>query len=237
MKVATVADLHGNLISIPDCELLIIAGDICPFGDWTTQLAFLNGKFREWLKAIRARNIAVVAIAGNHDTIFEDHPNLVPWLPWVYLQDESTDVEKDVFEKRHFLKDQFPRGVKIWGTPWVLEYGHWAFMRDEQFLLERFAGIPVDTEILITHGPPFGYGDKVPRLPSEQQNQGSRSLLKAIEEVSPKLVVCGHIHEGQGVYQIGETTVVNAAIVDRNLEVAAKPTVVDVEVQCEFDYN
>jgi Icc-related predicted phosphoesterase len=42
---------------------------------------------------------------------------------------------------------------------------------------------------------------------------GSRSLLKRIEQLpNLSLVVCGHIHEGAGIYQHGPVTIVNAAL-------------------------
>jgi Icc-related predicted phosphoesterase len=64
LRVAAVADLHGHLPDVPECDVLVIAGDITPVRDH--RLAFrarwLDGPFRTWLDAVPATR--VVAIAG-----------------------------------------------------------------------------------------------------------------------------------------------------------------------------
>ena len=37
-----------------------------------------------------------------------------------------------------------------------------------------------------------------------------------LERIQPRLMVCGHIHSGYGRYQLGETEVINAALVDND---------------------
>jgi Icc-related predicted phosphoesterase len=219
MRIAMTSDLHGYLPEIPDCDLLLIGGDICPFcwSDrelwWEEQLLFLNGTFRRWLDAIVRRKIEVVAIAGNHDVIFSEQPSMVPQLPWTYLQDSGTE------------KGTPKLNVKIWGTPWSLPYGDWPFMVDEIGLEDRFSIIPADTDIIVVHGPPFGFGDAVvPRITAENESlwpeprhAGSVALLERIYAIKPRLVVYGHIHEGHGRYMIGKTVAMNVALVDRSL--------------------
>ena len=120
---------------------------------------------------------------------------MVPALPWTYLQDSGCEF----------------RGLKVWGSPWQPVFGGWAFNARESELAERWSRIPDDTDILLLHGPPHGYGDF---SPFDQIHTGSPALTKRIEEVQPKIVVCGHIHSGYGQYRLGETLVVNAALVD-----------------------
>lgn len=59
--------------------------------------------------------------------------------------------------------------------------------------------------ILVTHAPPYGTLDVVPGA----GHVGSRALRRLVDRYAPKLVLCGHIHEGRGVEE-GATTVVNA---------------------------
>ena len=53
-----------------------------------------------------------------------------------------------------------------------------------------------DNYILITHGPAFGILDKV-----NDNNVGSKALLKFIQETKPIFHFFGHIYELAGVYK------------------------------------
>ena len=76
-------------------------------------------------------------------------------------------------------------------------------------MLEKWNNIPDDTDILVTHGPPLGYGD----LTNTNQRAGCLELLNTIRfRVKPKYHIYGHIHEGHGVRSNGTTTFINPAI-------------------------
>ena len=202
MKICAASDLHGTLPDIPACDLLLLGGDLCPVSDHDIgfQAEWLDTTFRLWLEAVPARKI--VGVAGNHDFVFERCPELVPGdLPWTYLQDSGVTWE----------------GLRIWGTPWQPWFFDWAFNLYEPSLVAKWAMIPPDTDILVLHGPPHGYGDGVPRS-GGMDHTGSPSLLKRIEEVAPRLAIFGHIHEGRGEWQIGRTTLANVTILDEQYE-------------------
>jgi uncharacterized protein len=63
---------------------------------------------------------------------------------------------------------------------------------------------------VVAHGPPRGYGDRT----SRDVHVGSTAMTATLERVQPRLMVCGHIHPGYGRYRLGETEIVNAALVD-----------------------
>src|SRR4051794_2538142 len=209
--VVAASDLHGHLPSVPPCDLLLLAGDLCPVSDHSTstQAQFLGGPFKDWLEKGPAKQ--VVGIAGNHDFIFERDPEQVPrGLRWTYLQDASAVLG----------------GLKVHGTPWQPWFYDWAFnLRTEEEMAERWAMILDDTDILVCHGPPRGYGD----LTVRGDHTGSTSLLERIERVRPRLVVFGHIHEGHGHWTLdgrpGERTVrlANVSLVDVRYRVAHEP--------------
>jgi predicted phosphodiesterase len=205
LKIIAVSDLHGHLPAIDPCDLLLLAGDLCPATDHSpfAQMKFLAGPFAEWLEQVPAGRI--IGIAGNHDFIFQKQPDLVPRsLRWDYLQDAATEVN----------------GLKMYGTPWQPYFYDWAFNLYEEQLVKKWAMIPDDTDILVCHGPPLGFGDQ-PQGPKPPQ--GSPSLLRRIEQVAPRLVVFGHIHEGRGRWQLqvpGKREVILANVSHVNLRYA-----------------
>lgn len=187
MRVAAVADLHGHYPEIPECDLLLVAGD---FGSL--------GKVEDWLRVTPADR--VVACAGNHDFVAETHPGAVASLPWTYLQDAAIDVD----------------GLTVYGSPWTSPFFDWAFMLPEDKLAEKWALIPEDTNILLTHSPPHGLGDLVPHAHEDDPHRGSASLRAVVEQLPAlKLHVFGHIHEGHGRGDLPQGAVwANCSLVD-----------------------
>jgi Icc-related predicted phosphoesterase len=205
--IVAIADLHGNLPEIPECDLLLIGGDICPAHnhDMTFQYFWLKEHFEPWLEKVPAKKI--VGVAGNHDFLAQANPDAWKWLSWDYLHDSGTEFE----------------GFKIWGAPWQPVFYNWAFNLPEEQLSRKWDLIPDDTDILVLHGPPKGYGDFVPR----GVHTGSPSLTERILKVNPRLAVCGHIHYSRGIYQCGETAVVNAALVNEAYVMVHAPVLID----------
>ena len=59
-----------------------------------------------------------------------------------------------------------------------------------------YAEIPEGIDILISHQPPYGYGDRYCDVGSvKTEHLGSRELLAAIDRCRPKLVICGRTHD------------------------------------------
>ncbi len=199
MRIVAIADQHGLLPEIPPCDLLLIAGDICPVTNHGIefQANWLDTAFRHWLQSLtHVRH--VVGVAGNHDFIFERAPELVPRdLPWTYLQDSLAE----------------DAGLRIWGTPWQPWFFDWAFNGRPDELKEKWALMPDALDVIVVHGPPRGYGDAVPRRGGFELT-GCPHLLERIEQIKPRLVVYGHIHEGRGVFSHGPTTLANVTLVD-----------------------
>ena len=199
MRLVATADLHGFLPDIPACDVLVLAGDITPVRDHDVayQARWLDGEFRAWLQAQPAAH--VLAVAGNHDFVFERAPDTVPGLPWTYLQDDACTID----------------GVRFWGSPWTPWFLDWAFNAPredagEAFLTERYASCPPDTDVIILHGPPRGYGDHTAR----GVDAGSTAALELVDRVRPELCVFGHIHEGRGTWRRGASELSNVTYVD-----------------------
>jgi Icc-related predicted phosphoesterase len=207
MRFACVADLHGFLPVVPPCDVLLVAGDICPVDDERpeTQARWLRSTFARWLAEVPAT--AVVAVAGNHDFVGESEPGVLRDLDWHYLQDESVEID----------------GMCFHGSPWTSRFQEWAFMLSEEELAERWSLIPDSVDVLCVHSPPLGYGDWI-----SGHSIGSPSLLAAIDERAPRLCAFGHVHQGHGLWQRSRTTLVNAALCDTDYRPAHEPIVVEL---------
>lgn len=198
--IICISDLHEQLVDIPACDLLLIAGDVSfAFkGDLRAKHAFLAGEFKDWLAHVPADEI--VLVAGNHDQSIEAW-GIPEGLRCHYLLDEGIELF----------------GLTLWGTPWQPWFHDWAFnapRRDgEAFLASKFELIPAGIDIIVAHGPPRGYGDRTSRL-GRDVHVGSTAMTRTLERVQPRLMVCGHIHSGYGRYRLGETEIVNASLVD-----------------------
>jgi Icc-related predicted phosphoesterase len=194
MKVACVSDIHGHLPIIPDCDLLLIGGDLCP--SKYNQSDWLKNKFKPWIDSLSER-MKIIGVAGNHDFIFQNNPQDVPNMNWTYLQDSGTEFNN----------------FKIWGSPWQPEFHNWAFNGFESDLKKKWNLIPKNTDILVLHGPPYKHGDF---SPLERVHTGSYSLLQKIMQIQPKLVIAGHIHSGYGKYEIGNSIFLSCSFVDES---------------------
>lgn len=208
MRFVCVADLHGFLPVVPRCDVLLVAGDICPTGDERpeTQRRWLSSTFARWLADVPAE--VVVGVAGNHDFVGEVDPDALRSLDWHYLQDESIEID----------------GLRYHGSPWTSRYEEWAFMLSPDELTERWSLIPAEVDVLCVHSPPFGYGDWI-----SGHSIGSPSLLAAIDERAPKLCAFGHVHDGYGRWQRGTSTLVNAAHCATDYLPAHEPVVVELD--------
>ncbi|MDF1816105.1 MAG: hypothetical protein P1V20_28145, partial [Verrucomicrobiales bacterium] len=114
---------------------------------------------------------------------------------------------------------------KIWGSPWQPEFHDWSFnLPRGSALAEKWALIPEDTDILITHSPPRGILD----LCSHGGREGCDDLLKRVVELRPALHLFGHIHEAHGKEFHNETNYINASICNLGYRPVNSPFVWDL---------
>lgn len=141
----------------------------------------------------------------------------------IYLEDELVEVEIRPDGRRW----------RIFGSPWSAAfckmafnvergaksegecYRHWPSIRNRPYAnvkrvtSEIYAKIPVDIDILVTHGPPYDIFDRT----SRNMKVGCDKLLQRSKAIKPKLHVWGHIHEARNARQDWRTgtVYVNAA--------------------------
>lgn len=213
MIIDCISDMHGFYPKLEGGDLLLVGGD------WTKSHTEREAfAFFYWLENQKYRG--KILIAGNHDTIACEGGfwQLIKSYSFKYLCDSGTEFE----------------GLKIWGSPWVMSFEGMnpkckAFTLDtEEELAEKFNLIPRDTDILITHSPPFGILDK---QEDKKDSLGSRSLEVVTVLNTHRLHSFGHIHEGYGrldhamVSRDGfhKTTSVNCSLVNERYEPVNKP--------------
>jgi len=222
MRITVISDLHTKhgLIpkeDLPGGDLIICAGDIMNSGYNKNDIL----DFCTWFHSLEQYDKKIF-IAGNHDRMFENHPERVEELLNIYfdidyLQDEAYDLyDMDT-----------DTSTKIYGSPWQPEFYAWAFnlQRNGIEIAGKWEAIPDNTDILITHGPAFGTLDTVVGRPWD--NLGCELLAQRIEVVKPKIHVCGHIHSGYGYVLKDGTHFFNASVLDEQYEYTQKPMTFD----------
>ena len=103
MKVTAISDLHGNLINIEACDLLLICGDISPLNiqkDYIQMTKWLFNEFYTWIINLPCDNI--ILTPGNHDFWFEKFINqkeIHLWNKLTILIDEEINIYSDLDDK------------------------------------------------------------------------------------------------------------------------------------------
>ena len=152
---------HRRLQEIPPGDILIHSGDFLDCNIWQ--------EFERDIKKLDEVFASLphkykIFVAGNHEICFNDQPvdKIKHFLPHgIYLQDEGVVIE----------------GIKIHGSPWNGDRDSPAdaFVAPYPLLGKYWELIPRDTEIVVTHNPPFGIYDN-------DGGMGCPLLLKALME-------------------------------------------------------
>ena len=117
-------------------------------------------------------------------------------------------------------------GLYFWGSPITPYFHNWAFNRYRGADIRRYwEKIPEKVDVLITHGPPYGYGD----LCLNGQRVGCSDLLEMVEQIQPQYHIFGHIHESKGTYSNEFTTFINASCLDVKYRMVHAPVVLEIE--------
>lgn len=207
MKIVCISDTHDqhDRISLPDGDMLLHAGDFSSMGTFQQVTQFLD-----WFGQQPHRH--KVFIAGNHDFLAEREPGLFRSLIPAhchYLENQGVNIE----------------GLHLWGSPMTPWFFDWAFNRQRGEDIRRYwEAIPLETDLLITHGPPYGIRD----LNLHGVLTGCEDLNQRIWEVAPRAHVFGHIHEGHGITEANDIRFVNSSCLDVSYQAVHQPIVIEV---------
>jgi Calcineurin-like phosphoesterase len=227
-RIVCMSDTHGKHFDIPFLppgDLLIHAGDLTKMGE-TSSVHDLSRYFQQQQDQGGFRD--VVCIAGNHDITF--HPDYYEKTWSRHIRSYDPWETRQALQNCTYLEDSTATVlngmIDVYGSPWTPNFFQWAFnlKRGDQ-LGEMWNRIPVDTDVLVTHGPPYGRGD----VTLHSGHFGCKNLLQEIQErVKPRLHICGHIHEGYGTTYDGYTLYVNASTLDIGYEAVNPVIVIDL---------
>jgi Icc-related predicted phosphoesterase len=224
MRIVAISDQHGYLPAIPSADLLIIAGDVCPdhvsdgvrtAAQPDEQARWLDGPFREWVTAIPLPPDRKIVTWGNHDFVAERAD-----LREHFERDLPVTLGMDVLVEA--------AGLTIWITPWSNTFQNWALMKSPEELETIYAAVPVGLDILVSHQPPFGYGDLENVGDGRLDHVGSHELLATLERTRPRALVCGHIHRAFGRFAHGGIPIFNVSVCDEHYDLAHAPTRVEL---------
>jgi Icc-related predicted phosphoesterase len=194
--------------------VLIHAGDFCSDGNIRDAMIFLR-----WFNT--HPHPTKIFIAGNHDWICEKDPSLFRGLltefpDLTYLEETSCTIN----------------GLKFFGSPIQPFFYNWAFNRHRgEEIKHHWDIIPDDTDVLITHGPPYGICDEAYREGfGITEHVGCKDLFDATLRVAPLMHLFGHIHlSGQTSYIGPKTTYANVSMLNEAYLVWGKPTIFDID--------
>ncbi len=192
MKLVALSDTHGlhRDLSVPSGDLLIHCGDFSERRRSERDIC----DFAAWLQMLPHPHKLLVP--GNHDF----------WL-------EANLSRRSIFRDAHLLLGTGVTidGLRIWGSPVTPLYGGAFGMSNPSDRRRHWDGIPLDIDLLVTHGPPAGVLDSDPGM---SHSAGDPQLLKAVSRIKPRYHIFGHVHEAFGLANIGPTTFLNVALID-----------------------
>lgn len=220
MKIVAFSDTHNQheILTkwdwLEPADVLLFGGDMSLRGTEGEVKAFF-----EWFWRLDQYKHKIF-VAGNHDFLFEKNSKLI----------ENTVLPENVY----YLNDSGVEidGVKFWGSPVQPWFHNWAFNRNRGLEIKKHWDlIPLDTNVLITHGPPYKKLDEVlfesPYNP--EKNVGCVDLANHIAKMTNlKANIFGHIHEAYGAVEENGVKYFNASFLDRKYHPTNKPHIFEI---------
>lgn len=229
MRIVAISDTHlQHDFQIPEGDILVHSGDLTFVGSIEEMT-----RAARWLWAVKLdRGFKdVIVICGNHDWLGEKDPVLTRLLfeerKITYLDQQAAVVQ----------------GLRFYGAPHTPRFFDWAFNVDRGPALEKiWSRIPDDTQILVTHGPPWGRLDVVNRPLGEMDNPnygsnfwlekthvGCQDLARRIQQLKDLKLHCfGHIHAAGREVSADGVTFVNASVCNEKYRAFYPPQVIDI---------
>lgn len=211
MKFVTISDTHGKHrgLNLPKGDIIIHSGDFCHYGSDVDTHDFLK-----WYKELEFE--IKILIGGNHDFFAaEQSERFKEILPKeiIYLNDSGIKINE----------------INIWGSPVQPDLIGWAFGKTRGVEMKtHWDLIPKNTDILITHTPPFGILDK----PRSGKSIGCEELSKRLKDLQVKFHIFGHVHASYGQEETEKTKFINASNINSSKGLVNKPITFEFKKYC-----
>ncbi|KAI1198426.1 Metallo-dependent phosphatase-like protein [Nemania serpens] len=217
-RFVCISDTHNCTVRLPKGDVLIHCGDLTNQGSFNEL-----SKQVSWLE--RADFECKIVVAGNHDltldTDFNNNNNNIHATHGRFQTSQgpadcqalltgSRSLTYLVHESRA-VKLTSPSGPRtafsVFGSPYspARGGGAWAFQyprpeTDDPAAAAAAArslwgAIPLDTDVLVTHGPARTHCD-------DEAAAGCEVLRRQLWRVRPRLALCGHVHGARGAERV-----------------------------------
>ncbi|OIW29461.1 Metallo-dependent phosphatase [Coniochaeta ligniaria NRRL 30616] len=210
-RFVCISDTHNCTVKLPKGDVLIHAGDLTNQGSYSEL-----SKAIQWLE--KADFETKIVIAGNHD-ITLDPPFYTAHSSTFHNQSPQSPIQclslltsspsiTYLAHQSTTIRLSSPTGPRttftVFGSPYSprnQDQGPWAFQydRDSAAAAALWDAIPLDTDVLVTHTPPYRHCDEAV---GRRRAVGCEVLRRAAWRVRPGLHVCGHVHEARGVERV-----------------------------------
>lgn len=228
VKICAVSDLHGTLPKLDPCDLILICGDSVALNRQSYHKSCYKWyckEFKPWADSLPCDK--VLFIAGNHEL------GMVGYEEEYYDLFPTNDKVTFLFDDE-YVYEKNGEAYRIYGTPWCKQFGHWAYMANNEQLKDIYSQIPSDLDILITHDQPYNYGDILldPCPWADGSHIGNIPLLEVIKEKKPRWQFNGHLHSCQkGLIEIESTKHYNVSVKDENYSFSYHPLYLDITLK------
>jgi Icc-related predicted phosphoesterase len=216
MRGFVATDCHAEVMDIPDCDLVLIAGDFSK-GDKLRELVFGEGDIEsakteiietsaKFLESLPGGSI--ISPGNVEKPCLKEIFNMAEELGLYFLDNRSVNIKDNkIIGLSFFMEEWWTREAYPDDTIKIER------AKKEEGEIKKFLEENKDADIVLSHLPPHGVLDSNINSPeylpkSYPKNCGSKILLEYIKNNKPKLVICGHIHV-QGEKMIGSTKVIN----------------------------
>ncbi|KAI1190215.1 Metallo-dependent phosphatase-like protein [Nemania serpens] len=211
-RFVCISDTHNCTVRLPKGDVLIHCGDLTNQGSFNELSKQVN-----WLE--QADFECKIVVAGNHDlTLDTDFYNTYATRGWFDRSHGPEDCQAlltgsksltYLIHESRTIKLTSPSGPRttfsVFGSPYSPVWGGaWAFQYprpendDSAAARSLWGAIPLDTDILITHGPARTHRDEA----RTREAAGCEILRQQLWRVRPRLALCGHIHEAWGAERV-----------------------------------